>query len=59
MQFVSYAYAGIMGRSIFNGGLVDFHLEQFGLTEIPGVGSADPYFKLCAAYSPTAGFLPI
>lgn len=45
VQFVSYAYAGIMGRSIFNGGLVDFHLEQFGLTEIPGVGSADPYFK--------------
>ena len=42
IQFVSFLYAGIMGRSIFNGGMVDFHLEQFGLTEIPGIGGADP-----------------
>ena len=30
-----YFYAGIMGRSKING-YVDFHLEQFGLTNIPG-----------------------
>lgn len=28
-------YCGIMGRSVLNG-YVDFHLEQFGLTYIPG-----------------------
>lgn len=33
-----YAYAGLMGRSKLNG-YVDFHLEQFGLTPIPGDGS--------------------
>ena len=32
---MSYAYAGVMGRSLLNG-FVDFHLEQFGLTAIPG-----------------------
>lgn len=30
-----YAYAGVMGRSLLNG-FLDFHLEQFGLTAIPG-----------------------
>lgn len=45
IQVISYAYAGVAGRSMFNGGLVDFHLEQFGLTEIPGIGEADPYFE--------------
>ncbi len=30
-----FTYTGIMGRSIANG-YVDFHLEQFGLTNIPG-----------------------
>lgn len=45
IQIVSYAYAGIAGRSMFNGGLVDFHLEQFGLTDIPGIGGAAPYFE--------------
>ncbi len=44
VQFISYLYAGIMGRSYFNGRLVDFHLEQFGLTDIPGVGGADSLF---------------
>ena len=33
-----YAYAGLIGRSKLNG-YVDFHLEQFGLTPIPGDGS--------------------
>lgn len=44
VQYISYLYAGIMGRSYFNGRLVDFHLEQFGLTEIPGVDGADSLF---------------
>ena len=34
-EAVLYLYAGLMGRSIFNG-YVDFHLEQFGLTYVPG-----------------------
>ncbi len=29
----AYTYAGIAGRSRFNGKYVDFHLEQFGLTD--------------------------
>ena len=33
-----FLYAGMMGRSELNG-FVDFHLEQFGLTYIPGEGS--------------------
>ncbi len=45
VQTVSYLYAGIAGRTYFNGRLVDFHLEQYGLTEIPGEGGADNLFK--------------
>ena len=29
-------YSGILGRTPLNGTLVDFHLEQFGLTNTPG-----------------------
>ncbi len=36
MSFVATFYAGIVGRSFLNGILVDFHLEHFGLTNIPG-----------------------
>lgn len=35
MTIVAYTYAGVMGRSMLNG-YVDFHLEQFGLTYVPG-----------------------
>lgn len=35
LTILAYTYAGIMGRSILNG-YVDFHLEQFGLTNVPG-----------------------
>ena len=35
LEYLLFTYAGIMGRSLANG-YVDFHLEQFGLTEIPG-----------------------
>ncbi len=36
-----YSYAAIMGRSFLNGRLVDFHLEQFGISCIPGEHRAD------------------
>lgn len=35
-----YTYVGVMGRSFANG-YVDFHLEQFGLSEVPGEGDAN------------------
>ena len=35
IMYLSYSYAAVLGRSRFNG-FVDFHLEQFGLTYIPG-----------------------
>ncbi|MCR5485320.1 MAG: hypothetical protein K6F09_06975 [Clostridiales bacterium] len=42
---LSAAYVGSVGRSSVNGRYVDFHLEQFGLTNIPGQKNADNYFK--------------
>lgn len=36
MEFIATYYAGIIGRSFLNGTLVDFHLEHFGLTNVPG-----------------------
>ena len=41
VQNVSFLYAGVMGRSFFNGRLVDFHLEQFGLTDVFNGEKAD------------------
>ncbi|MBQ4604794.1 MAG: hypothetical protein IJB16_09345 [Clostridia bacterium] len=41
VQNISFLYAGIMGRSFFNGRLVDFHLEQFGLTDVFNGEKAD------------------
>ena len=41
----SYLYAAVLGRSYLNGRMVDFHLEQFGLTDIPGEGGADNLFE--------------
>lgn len=37
---VGYAWAGFFGRSMING-YFDFHLEQFGLTFIPGENRSD------------------
>lgn len=45
VQFMSYLYVGIVGRSALNGGFVDFHMEQFGLSEKPGSGEADDLFS--------------
>ncbi len=41
VQNISFLYAGIMGRTFFNGRLVDFHLEQFGLTDVLNGQQAD------------------
>ncbi|MBQ2904191.1 MAG: hypothetical protein IJE48_07320 [Clostridia bacterium] len=45
VQTFSYIYAGLLGRSYLNGRIVDFYLEQFGLTDIPGGEKADMFFK--------------
>ena len=45
VQTFSYIYAGLMGRSYLNGRLVDFYLEQFGLTDIPGGEKADMFLS--------------
>ncbi len=45
VQYISILYAGVAGRSIFNGSYFDFHLEQFGLTNIPGEHNADKYLE--------------
>lgn len=41
LRIFASGYAAIMGRSFLNGVLVDFHLEQFGLTNTPGQSDAD------------------
>ncbi|MBR3819384.1 MAG: hypothetical protein IKJ41_09595, partial [Clostridia bacterium] len=41
VQNISFLYAGVMGRSFLNGRLVDFHLEQFGLTDVFNGEKAD------------------
>lgn len=39
------AWAALLGRSPLNGRLVDFHLEQFGITDIPGEKNAPKISK--------------
>ncbi len=41
----AYTYAGIAGRSRFNGKYVDFHLEQFGLTDTKTQKNHTPLIK--------------
>lgn len=48
VQNVSFLYAGILGRSFLNGRLVDFHLEQFGLTDVFNGEKADGLIKSMA-----------
>ncbi len=45
VTFVSYLYVGIVGRGPLNGELVDFHMEQYGLSKVPGSDEAAPLFK--------------
>ncbi|MBQ6466476.1 MAG: hypothetical protein IJJ61_00885 [Clostridia bacterium] len=42
---ISALYCGALGRSPINGKLVDFHLEQFGLSNTPGSKDADKYIE--------------
>lgn len=45
LKYISYNYAGIVGRSPFNGKFADFHLEQFGLTNTPRRKDSEPFAK--------------
>lgn len=40
------AWAGLFGRSHFNGRLVDFHLEHFGISDVPGEKNAPKLSKM-------------
>lgn len=44
-KVIAYVYAALAGRSQLNGKVVDFHLEQFGLTNIPGKNNAGEIFQ--------------
>lgn len=41
LRHLAYIYAGVLGRSSINGRVVDFHLEQFDLTHVPGRSDSD------------------
>ena len=41
----SILYVGSLGRSPLNGKMVDFHMEQFGLSENPLTGESEPFVK--------------
>lgn len=43
MIYAAYLYTGTLGRSPLNGTLVDFHLEQFGLSNTPGQKDSAPF----------------
>lgn len=42
MKLVIYNYMGLMGRSPAEGNFVDFHLEQYGMSDTPGQKDAFP-----------------
>lgn len=44
-RYASALYIGSAGRSWANGRYFDFHMEQFGLSYVPGSRDADSYFK--------------
>lgn len=43
LRYSTYLYSGTLGRTPLNGRLVDFHLEQFGLTNTPGQNDSDSF----------------
>jgi len=53
IRFVARYYCCALGRSRLNGKFVDFHLEQFGLTNTPGKEDASPFFKSMEIYRNT------
>ena len=50
LLLLSAVYAGTLGRSPLNGLLVDFHLEQFGLTNTPGSYDSELFIKALKRY---------
>ena len=50
MKAIAYNYVGLMGRSPAEGGSVDFHLEQYGLSDTPGQKDAYPLHRAKKAY---------
>lgn len=42
-RYAAYLYTGALGRTPLNGSLVDFHLEQFGLSNTPGQKDSAPF----------------
>lgn len=53
IRFFTRYYCCALGRSPLNGNQVDFHLEQFGLTNTPGKKDASPVFKVMENYRHT------
>ncbi len=45
VEILSAIYVAVMGRSPLNGNLVDFHLEQFGITNTPDTFDSDTFVK--------------
>jgi triacylglycerol lipase len=43
-KLFSSVYCATLGRSLLNGHIVDFHLEQFGISNTPGEYDADEFF---------------
>ena len=43
LKFVAFNYIGIVGRTRAQGGIFDFHLEQYGLSNTPGLKDAFPF----------------
>lgn len=43
LRYGTYLYTGGLGRTPLNGKLVDFHLEQFGLTNTPGQKDSESF----------------
>ena len=42
-RYAAYLYTGTLGRTSLNGSLIDFHLEQFGLSNTPGQKDTAPF----------------
>jgi len=43
LRYGVYLYTGALGRTPLNGKLIDFHLEQFGLSNTPGQKDTAPF----------------
>lgn len=54
LRFLTRYYCCMLGRSSLNGNQVDFHLEQFGLTNTPGQKDSYPVFEVMKNYRNTS-----